>query len=153
MTGHLQGDLKGGTLGLRLGDKGSLDERVWHSVVDGFLEPIQELSFQGGKGSHAALDPGGLPCDSGLGESFTLHFKETLNGLPTGVENGIELLSAERLSFGCPLDFDETAGGCHDEVEVGFGGAVFGVVEVGVDLAVDDPHPYGRDLMLKGDVL
>jgi len=48
------------------------------------------------------------------------------------------------------LQLDEFADGIHDEVEIHFGGGVFGVAKIEQRLFVDDAHAHGGDGVRQG---
>src|SRR5262245_51360082 len=74
-----------------------------------------------------------------------------LGDAPCGqLEQLVERLARERVAFGGRLHLDEAAVAGHDDVHVGVGARVLGVVEVEQRDTVDDPDGHGRDRVPEG---
>src|SRR5688572_24373787 len=82
---------------------------------------------------------------SGSRAYLGLQLEQLRDALGREVEQRIELVAAERMAFGRALHLDEATTVVHDDVHVGLGAGVLGVVEIDDGHAVADANRDRRD--------
>ena len=78
-----------------------------------------------------------------------LHGEQALAGTGGQVEQRVELVAAERMSLGRALHLDEAAAIVHDDVHVGLGPGVLGVIEIDHRRAAHDADRNRGDLAVQ----
>src|SRR5450830_365622 len=87
--------------------------------------------------------------ESSVGQGGVLQFEDFVHAFLRQGQHRVQVFRLERRAFGGALDFDETTGAGHDDVQVGLGCRVFQVVQVEHRLALVHAHRYRGDHLLE----
>ncbi len=77
-----------------------------------------------------------------------MHLEQLIDAAPRQFKHGTEFAAGKSRAFGGSLNFDKPALVIHNDIHIGFGTAVFGVIEVEYRFALVNTDRYGGYLVV-----